>query len=291
MNNYTINDSNISNALQVLNNFVFLDDETKQTINARDLHKFLENKYDFTHWIKYRIKQYSFQEGVDFIRAEFSQNFTKTPSGAAYDDFSQNSGGRPKLEYHITLDMAKQLAMVENNEKGQIARRYFIECEKRLKLQNIDERINELHKHFHLPKNYGEALAELSRIESERSQLALENKELKTTITQVSAQKQTYTFTQTAKVLGISRKALINYLLDNKWLYRQDKKLTPYRTKIENGTLIFKLFHTEKDLYNNDYKTPTYIDHTYVTPKGVVSLSQAINKCYPNFQLDFGGDE
>ncbi|EAM0325957.1 phage antirepressor Ant, partial [Campylobacter coli] len=41
--------------------------------------------------------------------------------------------GRPRKEYYITLDMAKELCMVENNEKGRQARRYFIECEKRLK--------------------------------------------------------------------------------------------------------------------------------------------------------------
>ncbi|EOV7248369.1 antA/AntB antirepressor family protein, partial [Campylobacter coli] len=41
--------------------------------------------------------------------------------------------GRPRKEYYVTLDMAKELCMVENNEKGRQARRYFIECEKRLK--------------------------------------------------------------------------------------------------------------------------------------------------------------
>ncbi|EMY5895650.1 antA/AntB antirepressor family protein, partial [Campylobacter coli] len=39
----------------------------------------------------------------------------------------------PRKEYYVTLDMAKELCMVENNEKGRQARRYFIECEKRLK--------------------------------------------------------------------------------------------------------------------------------------------------------------
>ena len=42
------------------------------------------------------------------------------------------NGGRPSQEYYITLDMAKQLAMVENNEKGMQVRKYFIECEKKL---------------------------------------------------------------------------------------------------------------------------------------------------------------
>lgn len=46
-------------------------------------------------------------------------------------------GGRPLKEYYITLDMAKELSMVENNEKGKEARKYFIECEKKLKNQYI----------------------------------------------------------------------------------------------------------------------------------------------------------
>lgn len=45
----------------------------------------------------------------------------------------KNKGGRPTKEYFLTLDMAKELSMVERNEKGKQARKYFIECEKRLK--------------------------------------------------------------------------------------------------------------------------------------------------------------
>ena len=48
--------------------------------------------------------------------------------------FSKNlEKGRPRLEYALTLDMAKELSMVERNEKGKQARKYFIECEKKLK--------------------------------------------------------------------------------------------------------------------------------------------------------------
>lgn len=86
--------------------------------DARKLHKFLQVGRDYSNWIKSRIEEYGFQENQDFI--SFRQNGRKP------------QGGRPSTEYHITLDMAKELAMVERNEQGRAARRYFIECEKKL---------------------------------------------------------------------------------------------------------------------------------------------------------------
>ncbi|WP_169719238.1 antA/AntB antirepressor family protein, partial [Arsenophonus nasoniae] len=91
--------------------------ELIQTVNARDLHAFLESKQKFADWIKDRIQQYAFIESQDFIVI-----LGKTPNG-----------GRPAKEYHISLDMAKELSMVERNEKGKHARQYFIECERQAK--------------------------------------------------------------------------------------------------------------------------------------------------------------
>lgn len=93
--------------------------EIRQTVDARELHAFLENGDKFAGWIKDRIAQYGFAEGRDYIV------FRETPNNPA--------GGRPSTEYYLTLDMAKELAMVERNEKGRQARQYFIECEKRLR--------------------------------------------------------------------------------------------------------------------------------------------------------------
>ena len=90
-----------------------------ETVSARELHKFLEVQTRFNDWIKNRISDYNFVENQDFI--SFTENLEKP------------QGGRPSQEYHITLDMAKELAMVERNEKGKQARNYFIECEKKLR--------------------------------------------------------------------------------------------------------------------------------------------------------------
>ncbi|PZO78436.1 MAG: phage antirepressor Ant [Mesorhizobium amorphae] len=88
-----------------------------QTVNGRDLHRFLEVGRDFSNWMKARIDHYGFVQGVDFeVFAGIGEN---------------SSGGRPSKEYVLTLDMGKELGMVENNERGRQVRRYFMECERR----------------------------------------------------------------------------------------------------------------------------------------------------------------
>lgn len=94
-----------------------LNQEVTQLVDARILHQFLEVTSRFNDWITNRVKEYEFIENQDFII--FTKNLVKMQRG------------RPTAEYHITLDMAKELSMVEKNEKGRLARRYFIECEKR----------------------------------------------------------------------------------------------------------------------------------------------------------------
>ena len=90
--------------------------EGQQLVDARELHEFLEVNSRFNDWINNRIKKYEFQENIDFT------TLTK----------KLVNGGTQK-DYIITVDMAKQLSMVENNEKGNQARKYFIQCEKKLK--------------------------------------------------------------------------------------------------------------------------------------------------------------
>ncbi|MHB1333412.1 MAG: antA/AntB antirepressor family protein [Sulfuriferula sp.] len=90
--------------------------ETQQLVNARDLHAMLDVGKDFSTWIKDRIEQYGFTEGE-----EFSLVVGKT---------SSLFGGRPKIDYQLSIDMAKELALLEGNDKGRQARRYFIQMEK-----------------------------------------------------------------------------------------------------------------------------------------------------------------
>ena len=98
---------------------ITLNGDSITAVNARDLWKFLESKQDFSTWIKRRIEKYEFIEGQDYLLHKFVEQL---PSGAKHC-----------IEYLISLDMAKELAMVENNERGRQARQYFIEVEKRFR--------------------------------------------------------------------------------------------------------------------------------------------------------------
>ena len=88
-------------------------EEGKQLVSARELHEFLKVKSKYADWIKNRIKKYEFIENVDYITvSKILEN-----------------GGREN-DHAITTEIAKELSMVENNDKGSEARKYFIQVEK-----------------------------------------------------------------------------------------------------------------------------------------------------------------
>lgn len=111
-------------------------EEGNQAVNARDLHDWLNVGRDFTSWIKGRIGKYGFEESKDFqiIRLDMMGNVLtdRLPRiGENLAETGESDNQRvAKTEYIISLDMAKELSMVENNERGREARKYFIEVEK-----------------------------------------------------------------------------------------------------------------------------------------------------------------
>lgn len=124
----------------------------KRAVDARMLHAFLESKQQFQDWIKNRINKYGFVENQDFV------SFHKI--------MKRETGATRVTEYAISVEMAKELSMVENNEKGRIARQYFIRCEEIATSSNVA-----------LPKDYPSALRELADKVEENTRLELENKQ------------------------------------------------------------------------------------------------------------------
>jgi phage anti-repressor protein len=128
-----------------------LQDQSVQLCNARDLHTFLQVGRDYSNWIKDRIETYGFIEGEDY-----SPNLANRSGGTA---------GKRRIDYHLTLDTAKELSMVENNEQGRMARRYFIAQEKKTLVQiGQAQPAAELpapHNHKHLTPTQAEQIATL----------------------------------------------------------------------------------------------------------------------------------
>lgn len=124
------------------------DEKGQQTVSARDLYVFLGVKANFTDWIKRRIEKYGFIENVDFTKVSLISQNCEIKRG----------GDRKSINYIITLGMAKELCMIENNEKGKEARRYFIECE-RILMNGLLEKIHgiELNKDWALKRIHDRA--------------------------------------------------------------------------------------------------------------------------------------
>lgn len=93
--------------------------DTVNAVSARELHKFLESKREFTHWVKPYVSadnDYGFIENIDFIAVDVGVN-----------RISQ----QVMKDYWFTIDMAKEVSMLSKTAKGKEARKYFIECEKK----------------------------------------------------------------------------------------------------------------------------------------------------------------
>jgi len=82
-------------------------------VDARQLHRGLKSKQDYTDWIKKRIADYGLKQNEDFTI-----------------NLGKSNGGRKAHQYLLTIDTAKELAMLERNEIGRTIRRYFIQKEK-----------------------------------------------------------------------------------------------------------------------------------------------------------------
>lgn len=192
--------------------------EGQQLVSARELHEFLEVNSRFNDWIGNRIRKYEFEEGNDYTKI-----------------LVQCIRGQNEYDYAITIDMAKELSMVENNEKGKKARKYFIQCEKKLKGINQPK----------LPTTYKEALLKLVEAEEEKERLQLENKQKDQVIGELKPKadytdlilnsKSLVTTTQIAKDYGMSGREFNTKLHELKIQYKQSEQWLLYSKYHDKG--------------------------------------------------------
>ena len=195
--------------------------ETIQTCNARDLHAFLKVKARFNDWIRNRVEDFGFQENQDFI------TLTRLLV----------SGGKRK-DYYLSLDMAKELAMVERNAKGKEARLYFIDCERLAKSKTAVPAL----------PSYPEALRQLADaidrngvLESQKLALehqARENAPKVAFAEDVVASGKEVTITVAAKILGMPPQKFRDWLRKNGFLYANANHAM--QTSIRRGLMVVR---------------------------------------------------
>lgn len=231
--------------------------EMKQTVNARVLHEFLEVETRFNDWIKTRINDFNFIENVDYIL--FTEKSVK---------------GRPSIEYFLTLEMAKELSMVERNDKGKQARQYFIACEKKLK---------QIAPAFPAPQTMLEAL-ELA-VSQQKQIISLEKdngyleEQKRLMAPQVDAFKRlgdstgAVCLTDAAKLLKVKPKELTALMNGKGWVYkRHGTSWIAYQDKLDAGFLNHKAI-----TYTRTDGTAITTQQAVVTPKGLAALAKLIN--------------
>lgn len=217
-----------------MNELIKINQGQKEAVSARDLHAFLESRQDFSDWIKNRVEKFEFIEGRDFSII-----------------LGESTGGRPSKEYFCTIQMAKELSMVENNEKGKIARKYFIECEKQLK------------KVFEIPQTYSQALFLAGKLAEENEKQAKyieENKPKIEFFEAVAESKTAIDMRKASAVLdikGFGRNNLLEFLRQKGIL---DGGNIPYRKYQDQG--YFRVIETKwTDKYGEtkiSFKTVVY---------------------------------
>ena len=219
-----------------MNDLITINYESERpTVSGRELHEALEVNTRYNDWFN-RMVEYGFTENEDFY-----SNLSKT-----------SESGRPSTDHQLTIPMAKELCMLQRNEKGKQFRQYFIKVEE---AWNSPEMI--------MKRALDIANENIKKLQITVSSLSVDNEIMrpKADYFDELVERNTLTnFRETAKQLQVGEKVFIKYLLDHKYIYRDKRgKIMPYADK-NNGLFEVKESFNEKTKWSGT--------QTLVTPKG-----------------------
>jgi anti-repressor protein len=236
----------MSNLLIIENGLVpiYQSDKGTNLVNARELHEFLEVNSKFADWIKNRIEKYEFIENQDFLTV--SKNL--------------ENGGR-SIDYIFKLEPAKEIAMVENNEKGKEIRRYFIKVEEKFRQQPMTPQVL-----------IATALIEAQKLIESKDEVIALMKPKADFFDAVANSKDAIEMSQAAKVLnyGKGRNVLFKILRTEKILRDNNE---PYQEFIDRG--YFRLLEQK---YTKPDGTTCINTKTLVYQKGLSFIKKVLDR-------------
>lgn len=217
------------------------DDNGNSVVSGRDLHDFLEVKTAYKDWFP-RMCEYGFTDGKDFSSI-----------------LSESTGGRPRVDHAMTLDMAKEISMIQRTERGKQARQYFIDVEKEYKKQIGQSQ-------FRLPKNLTEMSTMFFDVMKDQDKKIEEQSEKVNFLMNLSG----LTSPRNKELTKARNKKIIQVCGGSESNSYQDKSL---RSKLYN-----ELFKS----YRHRFDVNQYVD----TPmKRFDEAKEYINNWYPPFEL------
>lgn len=191
------------------------DGNGNSVVSGRELHDFLEVTERYSSWFV-RMTKYGFEENVDYVGCKVFNTLAKQ-----------------ELQDHaLTLDMAKEISMIQRTEKGKQARQYFIEVEKAYKQGQTQ---------YKLPQTFSEALIELAK-EVKKNEV-LKPKADK--YDRYLSNKGLITITEIAKEYGMSGAKLNQFLRDKRVIYKRGNKWFVYQKFANDGLVGYEIFMPE----------------------------------------------
>ncbi len=219
----------------------------RPTVLARDLHEFLEVKTAYKDWFP-RMCEYGFAEGEDYC--------------SFLSDRSDGLPGKPRQDAQLTIDMAKEICMLQRNEKGKQARQYFLQLEREW---NSPEAV--------MSRALRMAEERLERFKAINANLSVQNAIMQPKAEYFDGLCDRESLTgvrETAKLLGLKQNDFVKWLIDHKYIYRDKRgRLMPYAEHVDSG-----LF-TIKETYND--KTDWTGVQMLITVKGKERFMRAIS--------------
>lgn len=196
----------------------------RPTVLARDLHEFLEVKTAYKDWFP-RMCEYGFAEGEDYC--------------SFLSDRSDGLPGKPRQDAQLTIDMAKEICMLQRNEKGKQARQYFLQLEREW---NSPEAV--------MSRALRMAEERLERFKTINANLSVQNAIMQPKAEYFDGLCDRESLTgvrETAKLLGLKQNDFVKWLIDHKYIYR-DKcgRLMPYAEHVDSGLFTVKETYNDK---------------------------------------------
>ena len=247
------------------------DNDGVQAVMGRDLHKFLEVETPYHIWFP-RMVEYGFSTGQDYTNK----------------NFQNPSGGRPRTDHIITLDMAKEISMIQRTDKGKQARQYFIECERRYRSGEMSE-LDEA-------KLVQRALQVTYRQVQELTAANAEMQPKASYYDEFVAAEDLIQFRTLANQLNIKEKDLRELLIQKKWIYRMSGQRWSNKREQVVTTHQYRAYADKKHLFRliPCHEAPRVNGEVQqslkLTPHGAEAVARAVKRWGSQLALPYGDE-